>query len=672
MFNLNKSITAFNQRYNAKIKSNKTWGLVYLQPNLLAFLNQCSQLVRDSVYYASPFATDRKQLRANIARIKNQPLSEALPMLRNIVLQLKTDQSILQRLNWEEQLSGLLSNTLFWEKCLDQVDIHPLIQRYLTDLQAQWNTHQPFQYHSSQALLFLLNVVCEYHYHFTQAHKELQTKQAAWLSFLRIPGVIAGSYRQFLGKQLNHLNLLQHQVINALLLRLRIAEQQNQVTCDDVSYFLAQESQRLDSPTTSLPLPQQQIVLEPATFNQIHRAIEKHGHASQIKQLYQLAWYEYGGFNSEDISVVTVSQHRLLAPKALLNFFPKKYMKFWSLFKNNRIHLEFLETQQALLAQLALPVNFSKLALDSVSIEHPTLRSLITRYQLLQQSLQSLNQQPPLCWWQWQQKCWKKAWYAWISEQLWENQTRLSDCLADFYQHVQNREDLLNQTAYCEKLRCIIQPIQRLIDNSPSTHKSLFLTAILERLSALIQEKNNLHVRSASESLLLSFRQDLLTALSDYLQHYHSQGETVPEHRYADFDYLRNLLRNSNDVLQLREAFNQRFLAMQPALLKWIPALDSSFLRRRLKAVLENPKYSMEQLKQAVLSQADKSLPASCQGFVFDINDREPLTTEEEVEQLEKRIRLLINHTECTHSFFRELPKNEENKSFNFFKSLIA
>ena len=671
MFNLNESITAFNQRYAAKIKSNKTWGLVYLQPNLLAFLNQCSHLIQDSVYYASPFVTDRKQLRANIARAKHQPLSEALPMLQNIVLQLKTDQSILQRLNWEEQLSGLLNNKLFWEERL-AVGTHPLIQRYLTDLQAQWKIHQPFQYHSSQALLFLLNIVCEYHYHFTQAHQELQAKQAAWLSFLRIPNIIAEGYHRFLEKQLNHLKLLKNQVINALLLRLSIAEQQNQVTCDDISYFLAQESQRLDSPTALLSLPQQQIVIEPTTFNKIHRAIEKHGNVNQKKQLYQLAWYEYGEFNSEAITVVTLSPYHLLAPKPLLHFFSKKDRKLWRLFTNNKVRLAFLEAQQALLAQLALPVIFAKLSLDSVSIAHPTLRSLTTRYQLLQQSLQSLNQQPTLYWWQWQQKRWKKAWHGWISEQLWENQTRLSDCLADFYQHVQNREDLLNQTAYCEKLRCIIQPIQRLIDNSPSTHKSLFLTAILERLSALIQEKNNLHVRSASESLLLSFRQDLLTALSDYLQHYHSQGETVPEHRYADFDYLRNLLRNSNDVLQLREAFNQRFLAMQPALLKWIPALDSSFLRRRLKAVLENPKYSMEQLKQAVLSQADKSLPASCQGFVFDINDREPLTTEEEVEQLEKRIRLLINHTECTHSFFRELPKNEENKSFNFFKSLIA
>lgn len=672
MFNLNESITAFNQLYGAKIKSHKTWGLVYLQPNLLAFLNQCSHLIQGSVYYASPFVTDRKQLRANIARVKNQPLSEALPMLRNIVLQLKTDQSILQRLNWEEHLSGLLSNKLFWKTRLHRVDIHPLIQRYLTDLQAQWNTHQPFQYHSSQALLFLLNVVCEYHYHFTQAHQELQAKQAAWLSFLRIPNIIAEGYHQFLGKQLNHLKLLKNQVINALLLRLRIAEQQNQVTCDDVSYFLAQESQRLDAPTASLLLPQQQIVLEPNTFNKIHRAIEKHGNVHQKKQLYQLAWYEYGGFNSEEIAVVTLSRHRLLAPEALLNFLPKKYVKLWRLFKNNRIHLKFLEAQQALLAQLALPLIFAKLPLDSVSIAHPTLRSLITRYQLLQQSLQSLNQQPALCWWQWQQKRWKKAWYRWISEQLWENQTRLSDCLADFYQHVQNREDLLNQTAYCEKLRRIIQPIQTLIDNDASEHRGLFLTAILERLSGLIQENDNLHVRSASNSLLQNFRQDLLTALNDYSQHYQHQGETVPEHRYADFDYLRNLLRNSNDVLQLREAFNQRFLAMQPALLKWIPALDSSFLRRRLKAVLENPKYSLEQLKHAVLTQTDKISPTSLEGFVSEASNMEPLTTEEEIDQLEKRIQRLINQTERAHSFFREFPKNDRDKDLNFFKKLIA
>ncbi len=248
-----------------------------------------------------------------------------------------------------------------------------------------------------------------------------------------------------------------------------------------MSYFLAREGKRLGLPSIAA-LPKCQMVLEPATFNKIHRAIEKHGTAKQKKRLYQLAWYEYGAFNSEDLTVITVSQQRLLLPKALVNFLPKQYKKFMGLFTNNAQHLEFLEAQQALLAQLALSLNFDTLPLASVSITHPTLRSLTTRYQLLQQALQSVEQ-PPIRWWQWQQERWKKAWQEWLVEQLQKNQASLSDCLANFYQQVQSRKDLLSQATYREKVQPIIQSVQALIDNDPREHQNISLTVILKRLS---------------------------------------------------------------------------------------------------------------------------------------------------------------------------------------------
>lgn len=645
MFNLNETITAYNQIHQTKIKTNKTWGLVYLHSKSLAFLNQCMQLIQGSVYYSSPFVTDRKSLRAAFARIKEQPLSQSLPTLQSIVQQLKTDQSILRRLNWEENLSALLNNKDFWEERFNQVDTQPLTQRYLKHLQEQWSTHQSFQYHSSQGLLFLLDVVCEYKHHFTRAHKELQSKQAAWLPFSRLPEAIAKEYYLFLEDQLNYLKKLQAQVLETLLLRLKVAEQQNQVTCDDVSYFLAQESQRLGFPFAA-SLPQHQITLDISTFNKIHRAIEKYGNAKQKKQLYQLAWYEYAEFNSEDITLISVSQHHLLAPKALLKFLP----------------IKFLETQQALLAQLALPLQFAKLPLKAVPIEHPALRSLTARYQLLQQSLESLKQQPAIRWWQWQQKRWKKSWRAWLIEQFHKNQASLSDCLTDFYQQVQSREDLLSQAAYREKIQRIIQPIHAFIDNDPPEHQNTLLTTILERLSALLQEKaekNNKETHFSSDALPHSFRHDLLTALKDYIRHYHSQGQTIPEERYPDFNHLWNLLMSSSDIVELREGFMQCYRAMQPAFFKLIPALDSSFLRRSLKAVLENPKYSMEQLKLAAPPQAEQTTyqethtpPASSSLGDSQASQNSP----EEIKQLETRIQQLIKNMACSSSFFSNSP----------------
>ncbi len=188
MFNLNETITAFNRIYDTKIKPNKTWGLVYLQPQSLAFLNQNMQLIQESVYYASPFVTDRKALRA-FARTKEPSLSESLPTLQNITQQLKADQSILQRLSWEENLSERLNNKDFWEERFNQADTHPRIQGYLMQLQAQWNTHQPFQYHSSQGLFFycvlFVNINIILHGH-TRSYRKSKPLGLLFFAFLML------------------------------------------------------------------------------------------------------------------------------------------------------------------------------------------------------------------------------------------------------------------------------------------------------------------------------------------------------------------------------------------------------------------------------------------------------------------------------------------------------
>ncbi|MES2142597.1 MAG: hypothetical protein V4471_06945 [Pseudomonadota bacterium] len=268
---------------------------------------------------------------------------------------------------------------------------------------------------------------------------------------------------------------------------------------------------------------------------------------------------------------------------------------------------KFLETQQALLAQIALPLAFAKLSLK------------------------------------------------------------------DFYQQVQSREDLLSQAAYREKIQRIIQPIHAFIDNDPPEHQNTLLTTILERLSALLQEKaekNNKETHFSSDSLPHSFRHDLLTALRDYIQHYHRQGQTIPEERYPDFNHLWNLIMSSTDILELREGFMQCYRAMQPVFFKLIPVLDFSLLRRRLKAVLENPKYSIEQLKFAAPPQVDKT---TCQ----ETNAAPRLSkasqslqnSSEEIEQLEKRIQQLITN-ECSSSFFSKYEaSNNDANLFKLFRS---
>ncbi len=165
MFNLTEIIEHFNQTHQKQIRLTKTWGLVYLQPQSLDFLNKCMHLIQESVYHASPFTTNRWTLRTALAKTQDQPTSEALPVLKIIVQRLKTDELIRQRLDWEDQLQRLLNEETFWQQSFSQVENNFRAKYQLKQLYQDWKQHQPFQYYSSQGLLFLLDVVVEYQHH---------------------------------------------------------------------------------------------------------------------------------------------------------------------------------------------------------------------------------------------------------------------------------------------------------------------------------------------------------------------------------------------------------------------------------------------------------------------------------------------------------------------------
>ena len=599
MFNLNRAITRFNRTHLKKIKLNESWNLVYLQPKALAFLNNSWQLIQKSKFYASPFVTNTSLLDAALVRLKEQSNSKALlPSLQDIALKLTEDRQLAQRLDWEKRLADCLNNETIWEQGFMQAENNPWRKSRLVQAHQQWKIHQAFQCHSSQGLLFLLEVVVEYQYHFTQALKELEEKQTAWFSFRSIPGAIAEDYRQFLRAQSNKFKVLEEQVIAALLLRLKVAEQEKQVTNDDVSYFLVQHCQ-LDLSFSLTCLPKHRMLRDTVTFKNMQRAIEKYGNTQQKKQLYQLAWYQYAEFSrAENMTIIKLSAQRLLIPNILLRFIVKKQYKppWW--FVNNSAHLQFLEAQQALLAQLSLPQNLAKRHLTSLSMRDPDLRLLMTRYQLLQQAFESLAQQPT-SWWQWQQKKWKKTWRQWLNRQLLSNQNNLQDLLANFYQQVKNRQDLLRQTEYCQKIQDIIQASQRLLDNDSAEHYYPLLIGRLEDLSVLLRNNAEKKIQTNyCSASMLCFRRDLSAVLDNYVQRYQDQGLAIPKKRTADVDFIREQLHTTKDIVELRENLSHHYRVMwRPRIPKKIPFFDRSVLRRGLRRILENPDYSPEQLQ---------------------------------------------------------------------------
>lgn len=660
MFNLIEAIAKYNQTHQTKIKPNKTWGLTYLQFEGLAVLNNGEQLTEKSVYHASHFVTNRKALREALAKTKKQPTHQSLPTLKDIVRQLKTDQSILDRFNWEEVLYNALSQSALEQRFNEaKVENDTQVQQMLVQTYKQWKIHEPFQYHSSQGLLFLLDVITQYQYHFSEAQKELAAKQKAWIRAMRLPTAIAENYEYFLLTESNKLVVLKEQVIEALLLRLKAIEAQGQVTCDDVSYTFAKCIPSLGLP--DITLPSYQLKLNNVTFNQIQRAIEKHGDVNQKEQLYQLDRYQL-----KEYSFIIFASHRLLIPKPL-----KKWI---GLFFNHH-RLQFLETQQALLAQLSFAMVFDVESSEALTLSDPALQIVITRHELLQQSLQLLIKQQPKHWWQWQQKCWHNAWKAWLIEQIHNNQGCLYDCLAAFSQHIQSHKERLHATVYREKVQATIQHIQTLIGSDPSEHQDILLTSTLEHLSILLQEKkvkkNNTPIFHASDTLLQSFKEDVSAVLSDYTQYYHDQGTSTPRKSFPDVISLWSLILNpnDNDIVKFGEELTQRYRAMQPVLFKWMPALDFNVLRRNLKTVLDNPKYSMQQLKLAAQSQVEQAIYQETDELSESYSDSDSLSSHsswEEIESLPTQVQPPINNPEHSPYFFKNSFKFTEQPSNTF------
>lgn len=96
---------------------------------------------------------------------------------------------------------------------------------------------------------------------------------------------------------------------------------------------------------------------------------------------------------------------------------------------------------------------------------------------------------------------------------------------------------------------------------------------------------------------------------------------------------------------------------MQSVLFKWMPALDFNVLRRNLKTVLDNPKYSMEQLKLAAQSQAEQAIYQETDELSESYSDSDSLSSHsswEELEPLPAQVQPLINNPENSPSFFRK------------------
>ena len=596
MFTLKDIIAAFNKKHRKKIKATRTWGLLYLKPENLAFLNGSLTLVEDAAHYDPPFKINYTTLKAAVNRAKVQSTGNALKTLRQAMQQLKGDAFFLQRMDWEQKYKAHLNQVetwQHWEQELQQnnLSMQNKLQRLkLQELKLIWDSHQAFTHHSHRGLLYLLAKVVEYQLQFDYAIDELNQKQRGWFKSRRIPPEIAEPYQIFLQQQKELLHNLPHHIIETLLLRLRIAESQGNISQADVSRYVAQHLQQLPITCNKSHIPKLQGTISPFVFNQIHAAIEKHGNSLQKEQLYDRKWYKPGqGLAATGIKVVHIEGYRLLAPEELVAFVPIKPKKL-KLFSDIAC-LDFFESHQQCFASFTSALARTRFTLNDLSLEHPVIQQLITHHRLIKAaSLEKVNTIP---WWQLKRKKLQQQWQRLLPHYIYQSQKHIIDFLHEIERLIRSRSDNIQNQAVYNQLWLVVHHISEFIrpSLSPGLHQQL--ERQVDKLAKLLKQdalSQWINILKESEVNPVSFTQQrkyFVIEVAEQMRLHdvglppHQQLSPVFFHLYAD-EKVKHLLS------QLKSHFKQNHNIKQSILdMGLVNALDNEDTKSRLQKYLE-------------------------------------------------------------------------------------
>ena len=105
-------------------------------------------------------------------------------------------------------------------------------------------------------------------------------------------------------------------------------------------------------------------------------------------------------------------------------------------------------------------------------------------------------------------------------------------------------------------------------------------------------------------TLIIEFQEALLKALKNYKKSYDNKIISMPLDREKEVFELNTLLKRENNILKLRRAFIERYHAINvPGIVRIFPFFDKCLLRKSLKEILFDKKYSEKALKNDYLNE---------------------------------------------------------------------
>ena len=594
MFSIHHVIQDFNKQHDTTFKSTETWGLYYLTPDALAFLNKFQQLHEDKNRFGEAF-TQRAQLQS-IQHVPEQHSSQSLKNLSHLFQKLNNAHLLATRRTWEYQLRAALDKQCKQYTNVQQLRAYCATRQHLnmdslTSLMAMWDKHRALQFYSSQELLTLLDIITIYQKHIHQALTELRHNQDGWLVYRRMPAKIAENYQYFLLEQLTHLKTLHDQVIDAALIRLSIVDQTKQVTFDDVSYLIAQHAhaagwlpqdlweamaRRTDWLTKTAPL-----------LYLLQQAVNTHGNQQQRQQLNQLSWFKVSQHDhTGTVQWIRTPLGPCLMPTLLMPLVPRhcfllKYCQY--LFKHFLPHTharwQFLIGQQALLVQTMLSLNMA-----SVPHQHTAgfIYQLNTIIELLQGSIQQTNAAiaKHTLWWQWRCRHWYRCWQYYLADTVHQTAQATQQWIKamEVNTHL-DQSTLLGHRNAIYHGYVQIKQLSRLM---PSI--TIQWQRLADQLHALITTTPLTSAVTAIQSFRAAFKQKL----DCYQQAYLTNNKTIPAKRQQQInDFLLVLAepqQNLPDLIAKLVAIYRRTSLIS----RYIPQIDGSLLRHLIRPLLFN------------------------------------------------------------------------------------
>ena len=481
MLNFNKIIKTYNISNGKQLDENERWGLSYLSVDNLHLLNQSFDIIERAASIQPPYRIE-KNIHSMLQEARAHSSTHAIHHMYQASQEYHKQTVYLTAYEWEKQTKALLDKEEIWNQWIEKAQ-HTKEQLWLIKKRQEWHQHSEFYLHSSAALLAIMQNVFELQQHFEQARHELAANQRTWLFWRRMPKEIAKDYEAFLKDRISFLSFLKANVIEAILLRLKVAAKSAPYQ-DHFTSYLMKQLQEKKYVKKQNPIHKPEGLLSAEQFNMLYYAVEKEGSKEQRARFYKLAFNQDNQETDKEIKVVKTKEGLLLSPLALIKYVPAQLRHPRWLFADSHARRAFFTENRQLFTMLRQIEDKSAYQVERLSTHHPFYIELVTRFQRLNESLQAC-QHKQIPWWHLSCRALYQTWIKTVKEEIEKLTDIIENWLVQIKDEIEKDHFLQTDPLFCKKMQSMIIHLQAVIGQQLKEDKA---TLFREKCEAIIKQ----------------------------------------------------------------------------------------------------------------------------------------------------------------------------------------